>query len=66
MLFTFLETQLMCVSHESKFLVADFIKGLAEVKQNEVSKSVSLLFLRNVFEKIINQHEELGFTSSSL
>jgi len=42
------------------------LSGLAEVKQNEVSKRVSLLFLRNVFEKIINQHEELGFTSSSL
>jgi len=35
--------------------MADFIKGLAEVKQNEIS----LLFL-------INQHEELGFTRALL
>ena len=38
--------------------MADFIKGLAEVKQNEIS----LLFLIDRFEKIIDQHEELGFT----
>ena len=62
MLFAFLETQLMCVSHESKFLVADFIKGLAEVKQNEIS----LLFLIDRFEKIIDQHEELEFTRALL
>ena len=43
---------------ESEFLVADFIKGLAEVKQNEII----LLFLIDGFEKIIDQHEELGFT----
>ena len=43
---------------ESKFLLADFIKGLAEVKANETS----LLFLIDEFEKIIDQHEELGFT----
>ena len=47
---------------ESEFLVADFIKGLAEVKQNEIS----LLFLIGGFEKIIDQHEELGFTSALL
>jgi len=38
--------------------VADFIKGLAEVKQNEII----LLFLIDGFEKIIDQYEELGFT----
>ena len=42
--------------------MADFIKGLAEVKQNEIS----LLFLIGGFEKIIDQHEELGFTSALL
>ena len=47
---------------ESKFLVADFIKGLAEVKQNEIG----LLFLINGFEKIISHHEELGFTRALL
>ena len=47
---------------ESKFLVADFIKDLAEVKQNEIG----LLFLTDGFEKIINQHEELGFTRALL
>ena len=43
---------------ESEFLVADFIKGLAEVKQNEIS----LLFLIDGFD----QHEELGFTRALL
>jgi len=42
--------------------VADFIKGIAEVKQNEIS----LLFLIDGFEKIIDQHEELGFTRALL
>jgi len=42
--------------------VADFIKDFAEVKQNDIS----LLFLINGFEKIINQHEELGFTRALL
>jgi len=42
--------------------VADFIKGLAEVKQNEII----LLFLVDGFEKIIDQHEELGFTRALL
>ena len=47
---------------ENEFLVADFIKGLAEVKQNQIS----LLFLIDGFEKIIDQHEELGFTRALL
>ena len=42
--------------------MADFIKGIAEVKQNEIS----LLFLIDGFEKIIVQHEELGFTRALL
>ena len=42
--------------------MADFIKGIAEVKQNEIS----LLFLIDGFEKIIDQHEELGFTRALL
>ena len=42
--------------------MADFIKGLAEVKQREIS----LLFLIDGFEKIIDQHEELGFTRALL
>jgi len=42
--------------------VADVIKGLAEVKQNEIS----WLFLIDGYEKIINQHEELGFTRALL
>ena len=42
--------------------MADFIKGLAEVKQNEIS----LLFLIDGFEKIIDQHEELGFPEAML
>ena len=42
--------------------MADFIKGIAEVKQNEIS----LLFLIDRFEKIIDQHEELGFTRALL
>jgi len=42
--------------------VTDFIKGLAEVKQNEIS----LLFLIDGFEKIIDQHVELGFTRALL
>jgi len=42
--------------------MADFIKGIAEVKQNEIS----LLFLIDGFEKIIDQHEELGFTIALL
>ena len=42
--------------------MADFIKGLAEVKQNEIS----LLFLIDGFEKIIDQHEDLGFTRALL
>ena len=42
--------------------MADFIKGLAEVKQNEIS----LLLLIDRFEKIIDQHEELGFTRALL
>ena len=45
----------------NKFLVADFIKRLAEVKQNEIS----LLFLIDGFE-IIDQHEELDFTRALL
>ena len=40
----------------------DIIKGIAEVKQNEIS----LLFLIDGFEKIIDQHEELGFTRALL
>ena len=47
---------------ESEFLVADFIKDLAEVKQNEII----LLFLIDGFEKIIDQHHELGFTRALL
>ena len=47
---------------ESEFLVAEFIKFLAEVKQNEIS----LLFLIDGFEKIIDQHDELGFTRTLL
>ena len=42
--------------------MADFIKGLAEVKQNEIS----LLFLIDRFEKIIDQYEEQGFTRALL
>ena len=42
--------------------MADFIKGLAEVKQNEIS----FLFLIDGFEKIIDQHDELGFTRALL
>jgi len=42
--------------------VADFIKGLAEVKQNEIS----LLFLIDRFEKIIDQYEEQGLTRALL
>ena len=42
--------------------MADFIKGLAEVKQNEIS----LLFLIDGFENIIDQYEELGFTRALL
>ena len=42
--------------------MADFIKGLAEVKHNEIS----LLFLIDGFEKIFDQHEELGFTRALL
>ena len=42
--------------------MADVIKGLAEVKQNEIS----LLFLIDGFEKIIDQHEKLGFTRALL
>ena len=42
--------------------MADFIKGLAEVKLNEIS----LLFLIDGFEKIIDQHEDLGFTRALL
>ena len=38
------------------------IKGLAEVKQNETG----LLFLIDGFEKIIDQHEELGFIRALL
>ena len=41
--------------------MADFIKGLAEVKQNEI-----MLFLIDGFEKIIDQHDELGFTRALL
>ena len=41
--------------------MADFIKGLAEVKQNEI-----MLFLKDGFEKIIDQHDELGFTRALL
>ena len=47
---------------KNKFFVADVIKGLAEVKQNEIS----WLFLIDGYEKIINQHEELGFTRALL
>jgi len=42
--------------------VANFIKGLAQVKQNEIS----LLFLLDGFEKSIHQHVELGFTRALL
>ena len=42
--------------------MADFIKGLAEVKHNKIS----LLILIDGFEKIIDQHEELGFTKALL
>ena len=42
--------------------MADFIEGLAEVKQNEIS----LLFLIDGFENIIDQYEELGFTRGFL
>ena len=42
--------------------MSDFIKGLAEVNQNEIS----LLFLIDGFEKIIDQHHELGFTRALL
>ena len=42
--------------------MTDFIKGIAEVKQNEIS----LLFLIDGFEKIIDQHEELGITRALL
>ena len=42
--------------------MADFIKGLAEVKQNEIS----LPFLIYGFGKIIDRHEELGFTRALL
>ena len=42
--------------------MADFIKSLDEVKLNEIS----LLFLIDGFEKIIDQHEELGFTRALL
>ena len=38
------------------------IKGLGEVKQNEIG----LLFLIDGFEKIIDQHEELGFIRALL
>ena len=38
------------------------IKGLAEVKQNEIS----LLFLIDGFGNIIDLHEELGFTRALL
>ena len=37
-------------------------KGIAEVKQNEIS----LRFLIDGFGKIIDQHEELGFTRALL
>ena len=51
---------------QSCSLIASFslltIKGLAEVKQNEIS----LLFLIDGFGKIIDQHEELGFTRALL
>jgi len=49
------------VLYRNKFLVTDFIKRLAEVKQNEIS----LLFLIDGFE-IIDQHEELEFTRALL
>ena len=42
--------------------MSDFIKGLAEVNQNEIS----LLFLIDGFEKIIDHHHELGFTRALL
>ena len=42
--------------------MADFIKSLDEVKQNEIS----LLFLIDGFGKIIDQHEELEFTIALL
>ena len=42
--------------------MADFIKGLAEVTQNEII----LLFLIDGIEKIIDQQEELGFTRALL
>ena len=42
--------------------MADFVKCIAEVKQNEIS----LPFLIDGFEKIIDQHEELGFTRALL
>ena len=42
--------------------MADFIKGLAEVKQNEIS----LPFLIDGFEKIIDQHEEQRFIRALL
>ena len=38
------------------------IKGLSEVKQNEIG----LLFLIDGFEKIISHHEELEFTRALL
>ena len=47
---------------DNEFLVADFIKGIAEVKQNKIS----LLFLIDEFEKIIDQHGQLGFTRALL
>ena len=42
--------------------MADFIKGIAEVKQNRIS----LRFFKDGFEKIIDQHDELGFTRALL
>ena len=42
--------------------MADFIKGIAEVKQNEIG----LLFLIDGFEKIIDQHEGQGFIRALL
>ena len=51
---------------QSCSLIASFslltIKGLAEVKQNEIS----LLFLIDGFGNIIDLHEELGFTRALL
>ena len=42
--------------------MTDFIKGLADVKHNEIC----LFFLIDGFEKIIDRHEELGFTRALL